>query len=97
MSASENCPAECVISNRPAQDIDIYIACDLGDGQLLFYPFFTPDMSRIPLSVPMHFYLDRFALLSVAIPEGFPIDPMHFYCAISSPDELNFLRPIDYL
>ncbi|MBN2207718.1 MAG: hypothetical protein JW759_00245 [Candidatus Coatesbacteria bacterium] len=86
-----------LVNPGPAQDIDIYIACDLGDGRLLFYPAFTPDLCGIPFAAPVHFYLDRFSLIEAQIPYGLAIEPIHFYCGISSPDEFRLLRPIDIL
>ena len=86
-----------LVNPGPAQAIDIYIACDLGDGQLLFYPNFTPEPSGIPFMAPVHFYLDRYSLIEAQIPYGLAIEPIRFYCGISSPGEFNLLRPIDIL
>ncbi|HUT04410.1 MAG TPA: hypothetical protein VM163_11020 [bacterium] len=86
-----------LVNPGPARDIDIYIACDLGDGQLLFYPEFTPEPSGIPFAAPVHFYLDRYSLIEAQVPYGLSIEPIHFYCGISSPGEFRFLRPIDVL
>jgi len=86
-----------LVNPGPVQDIDIYIACDLGDGQLLFYPEFTPAPSGIPFMVPVYFYLERFSLIEAQIPYGLAIEPIHFYCGISSPGEFRLLRPIDIL
>jgi len=86
-----------LVNPGPAQDIDIYIACDLGDGRLLFFQAFTPDLCGIPFAAPVHFYLDRYSLIEAQIPYGLAIEPIHFYCGISSPDEFRLLRPIDIL
>ncbi|MBN1593862.1 MAG: hypothetical protein JW941_11530, partial [Candidatus Coatesbacteria bacterium] len=81
----------------PAQDIDIYIACDLGDGQLLFYPDFTSTLSGISLAIPVKFCLERYSLIETELPYGLAIEPVHFYCGISATDEFRLLRPIDFL
>jgi len=49
------------------------------------------------LAAPVHFYLDRYSLIEAQVPYGLSIEPIHFYCGSSSPDEFRLLCPIDVL